>query len=79
MAGSSGDKPQGGDAPRREVVLRLDRLVDAQKAVVHHVGNFVLDATDMTIQGEWSPASWMERYGKMWIDLAKEIKAQPKS
>jgi hypothetical protein len=63
------------DGPARsEIERRLDQWLDAQKTVVRHVGGFVLDATDMTIKGEWSPINWMARYGRMWTDLADELR-----
>lgn len=61
-------------APRRQIVLQLDRWLDAQKAVVKHVGEFVIDATDMTVKGEWSPSNWLARYGQLWVGLAAELK-----
>ncbi|MDX2169757.1 MAG: hypothetical protein SF182_21990 [Deltaproteobacteria bacterium] len=68
---SNGDDQHG---VRGELEQLFDRWLNAQKTVVKHVGAFVLDATDMTIAGEWSPTNWLERYGKLWTDLAAALK-----
>ncbi len=84
MASKQRSKPRAATKPtvaatnKGEMVKQFERWVDAQKAVVRRVGDFVVDATDMTIQGQWSPARWLESYGHMWVSLARDLQALSK-
>lgn len=58
---------------RNKKMLRIDLIVEAQKAVVTRVGGFVEDATDMVSKGEFSPTAWLKTSAKMWSALADDL------
>lgn len=59
--------------PRSEKIVRIDLVVEAQKMIVTRVGQFVEEAADMTMKGEFSPSVWMKRSALLWSQLATDL------
>jgi hypothetical protein len=58
---------------RNKKMVRIDLIVEAQKAIVTRVGGFVEDAAEMVTKGEFSPAKWLQSSAKMWKTLADDL------